>query len=208
LIRAVRYLAEKAGVRQFLDIGTGLPTMQNSHEVAQAAVPDSKIVYVDNDPVVLAHARALLTGTTPEGVTSYVDADYREPETIISDARNVLNLSRPVAVMFMGASGHLADFDEMRSIVSRVMAAVPSGSHLLLWDGVEFGEAKRRAGDAYADTGAVRYRFRAVEQLRECFDGLELVEPGLVPISSWRPELPEMGTAETVGGYGAMCRKL
>jgi uncharacterized SAM-dependent methyltransferase len=194
-------------VRQFLDIGTGLPTMQNTHEAARAAVPDSKIVYLDDDPVVLAHARALLTSTTSEGVTSYVDADYREPETIISDARTVPNFSRPVAVMFMGVLGHLADFDEMRSIVSRVMAAVPPGSHLLLRDGVEIGEAKRRVGEAYADTGAVRYHFRTVERPRECFDGLELVEPGLVSISWWA-RTPRKGTAETVGGYGAMGRKL
>ena len=207
LVRAVRYLAEEAGVRQFLDIGTGLPTMQNTHEVAQAAAPDSKVVYVDNDPVVLAHARALLTSTTPEGVTSYVDADYRDPDTIIADARNVLNFSRPVAVMFMGVLGHLAEFGEMCSVVSRVMAAVPSGGYLVLWDDIDVGEAKRQAGEAYADTGAVRYHFRTVEQLRQCFDGLELVEPGLVPLSLWRPDAAEVGTVDAVDGHGAVGRK-
>jgi hypothetical protein len=208
LNRAVRYLAEEAGVRQFLDIGTGLPTMQNTHEVVQAVAPDSKIVYVDNDPVVLAHARALLTSTTPEGVTSYVDADYREPETITLAARNILNFTEPVAVMFMGVLGHLAEFDKMRSVVARVMAAVPSGSYLLLWDDIDVGEAKRQAGDAYADTGAVRYHFRTVEQLRQCFGGLELVEPGVVPLNLWRPDVTEVGTVEPVDGHGAVGRKL
>jgi hypothetical protein len=116
LIRTVRFLAGEAGMRQFLDIGTGLPTMQNTHEVAQRVAPESRIVYVDNDPLVLAHARALLVNTTPEGVTTYVDADFHHPDLIISDARNVLNFTQPVAVMFMGVLGHVADFDELLSI--------------------------------------------------------------------------------------------
>ncbi|MGH3975099.1 MAG: SAM-dependent methyltransferase, partial [Pseudonocardiaceae bacterium] len=130
LIRAVRFLAGEAKIRQFLDIGTGLPTMQNTHEIAQQIAPESRIVYVDNDPLVLTHARALLVNTTPEGVTTYVDADFYDPDLIISDARNVLNFTEPIAVMFMGVLGHVADFDELRSIVGRVMAAVPSGSYL------------------------------------------------------------------------------
>ncbi|MGH3912529.1 MAG: SAM-dependent methyltransferase, partial [Pseudonocardiaceae bacterium] len=134
LIRVVRFLAGEAGMRQFLDIGTGLPTMQNTHEVAQQVAPESRIVYVDNDPLVLVHARALLHNTTPEGVTTYVDADFHDPDLIIADARNVLNFNRPVAVMFMGVLGHVADFSEVRSIVARVMAAVPSGSYLALYD--------------------------------------------------------------------------
>ncbi|MGH3696043.1 MAG: SAM-dependent methyltransferase [Pseudonocardiaceae bacterium] len=125
LIRAVRFLASEAGMRQFLDIGTGLPTMQNTHEVAQQVAPESRIVYVDNDPLVLAHARALLVNTTPEGVTTYVDADFHDPDLIIADARNVLNFHRPVAVMFMGVLGHVA---EMRSIVARVMVAAPGAA--------------------------------------------------------------------------------
>src|SRR5262245_16281460 len=118
LIRVVRFLAGEAGMRQFLDIGTGLPTMQNTHEVAQQVAPESKIVYVDNDPMVLAHARALLVNTTPAGVTTYVDADFYDPDLIIADARNVLNFTQPVAVMFMGVLGHVADFDELLSIVA------------------------------------------------------------------------------------------
>src|SRR5918997_6701515 len=105
LIRAVRYMASEAGIRQFLDIGTGLPTMQNTHEVAQQVAPESRIVYVDNDPLVLAHARTLLVNTTPEGVTTYVDADFHNPDLIVADARNVLNFSQPIAVMLMGVLG-------------------------------------------------------------------------------------------------------
>src|SRR5262249_12125965 len=137
LIRAVHYFAAEAGVRQFLDIGTGLPTMENTHEVAQRVAPDSLIVYVDNDPMVLAQARALLTNTTDEGVTDYVDADFRDPDQILADARNVLNFTKPIAVMFMGVLGHVADYDEAQSIVARVMAAVPPGSYLVLWDGTD-----------------------------------------------------------------------
>ncbi|MGH3909997.1 MAG: SAM-dependent methyltransferase, partial [Pseudonocardiaceae bacterium] len=131
LVRAVRYLAGEAGIRQFLDVGTGLPTMQNTHEVAQQIAPECRIVYVDNDPLVLAHARALLVNTTPEGVTTYIDADFHDPDLIISDARNVLNFTQPIGVMFMGVLGHVAESDDMRSIVARVMAAVPSGSYLV-----------------------------------------------------------------------------
>ncbi|MGH3692842.1 MAG: SAM-dependent methyltransferase [Pseudonocardiaceae bacterium] len=207
LIRAVRFLAGEAGTRQFLDIGTGLPTMQNTHQVAQQIAPTSRIVYVDNDPLVLAHARALLVNTTPEGVTTYVDADFHRPELIISDARDVLNFSQPVAVMFMGVLGHVADVAEMCSIVARVMAAVPSGSYLTLWDGTDADEAAREATANYAETGAVPYHLRSPEQIGRCFEGLEMVDPGLVPITQWRPNITEVGQAEPIDAYGAVARK-
>jgi hypothetical protein len=187
LIRAVRFLAGEAGLRQFLDIGTGLPTMQNTHEVAQQVAPESRIVYVDNDPLVLLHARALLRNTTPEGVTTYVDADFHDPDLIVSDARNVLNFNQPIAVMFMGVLGHCASFDEMRSIVARVMASVPSGSYLVLWDGTDDDRAYVEACAQWAENGAVPYIVRSIEQLRQCFEGLEFVDPGLVQITQWRP---------------------
>ncbi|HEX2299811.1 MAG TPA: SAM-dependent methyltransferase, partial [Pseudonocardiaceae bacterium] len=205
--RAVRHLAAEAGVRQFLDIGTGLPTANNTHEVAQRVAPESRIVYVDNDPLVLAHARALLVNTTPEGVTTYVDADFHDPDLIISDARNVLNLNQPVAVMFMGVLGHIADLDEMRSIVARVMAAVPSGSYLALYDGTDTSEAMREAAAKYAETGALPYNLRSPEQLGRCFEGLELMDPGLVSITQWRPDTAEVGDAEPIDQYGAVARK-
>ena len=207
LIRTVRFLAGEAGIRQFLDIGTGLPTMQNTHEVAQQIAPESRIVYVDNDPLVLAHARALLVNTTPEGVTTYVDADFHDPDLIIADARNVLNLSQPVGIMFMGVLGHVTDFDEMRSIVARVMAAVPSSSYLTLWDGTDTNEAALKATEKYAETGAVPYNLRSPEQIGQCFEGLEMVEPGLVPITQWRPDTTEIGMVEPIDAYGAVARK-
>jgi S-adenosyl methyltransferase len=207
LIRVVRFLAGEAGIRQFLDIGTGLPTLQNTHEVAQQIAPESKIVYVDNDPLVLLHARTLLRNTTPEGVTAYVDADFRDPDLIVSDARNVLNFNQPIAVMFMGVLGHVANYDEMRSIVARVMAAVPSGSYLALWDNTDTSEAQNEALVKYAETGAVPYLARSPEQVRRCFEGLEMVDPGFVPITQWRPNTVEVGTVEPIDAYGAVARK-
>jgi S-adenosyl methyltransferase len=207
LIRVVRFLAGEAGMRQFLDIGTGLPTMQNTHEVAQQVAPESRIVYVDNDPLVLAHARALLHNTTPEGVTTYIDADVHDPDLIISAARNVLNFHQPIAIMFMGILGHVADFDEARSIVARMMAAVPSDSYLALYDDTDTNEAAREATAQYAATGAVPYNLRSPEQIGQCFEGLELVEPGFVPITQWRPDTVEVGTARPADLYGAVARK-
>lgn len=207
LIRAVRFLAAEAGIRQFLDIGTGLPTMQNTHEVAQQIAPDSRIVYVDNDPLVLMYARALLRNTTPEGVTTYVDADFHDPDLIISDARNVLNFHRPVAVMFMGVLGHIADVDEMQSIVARVMDAVPSGSYLALYETIDASAAHVEATAKYAETGAVPYILRPIEQIAQCFKGLEMVDPGLVPITQWRPDALDVGRIKPIDTYGAVARK-
>ena len=207
LIRAVRYLAADAGVRQFLDIGTGLPTMQNTHEVAQQVAPDARIVYVDNDPLVLVHARALLVNNTPEGVTSYVHADYHDPGQIIADAANVLNFQQPITVMFMGVLGYAAEFDDVRSIVARVMAAVPSGSYLVLWDGTDTGEAVVEGGEKLVENGADPYILRSPDQIAQCFEGLEMVEPGLVPITQWRPEPGEIGKVEPLDAHGAVARK-
>jgi S-adenosyl methyltransferase len=207
LIRAVRFLAGEAGIRQFLDIGTGLPTMQNTHEVAQATAPDARIVYVDNDPLVLAHARALLVNTTPQGVTTYVDADYHNPELIIADARNVLDFTKPIAVMFMGVLGYVSDFDLLRSIVTRVLDSVPSGSYLVLWDGTNTGEAVRAGGSKLTETGAVPYHLRSPEQLGRCFEGFEMVPPGLVPITQWRPDNTDIGEPGHIDAYGAVSLK-
>ncbi len=205
LIRAVSHLAGEAGIRQFLDVGTGLPTLDNTHQVAQRIAPESRVVYVDNDPLVLAHARALLTNTTPEGVTTYVDADFHNPDQIVSDARNVLNFTKPIAVLFMGVLGHVADFDEARSIVARVVAAVPSGSYLVLWDSTDTSEGFDEAQQGYDDTGAVPYILRSPQQVARFFEGLELLEPGVVSISLWRPDANSAG--EAVDGYGAVARK-
>ena len=208
LIRTVRYLAGDIGIRQFLDIGTGLPTMQNTHEVAQQIAPESRIVYVDNDPLVLAHARALLVNTTPEGVSTYIDADFHDPDLILADARNVLNFTQPIGVMFMGVLGHVAESNEMRSIVARVMDAVPSGSYLVLWDGNDTDRAYVELCERYTATGGVPYRPRSVEEIGRNFEGLEMVDPGLVSITQWRPDPAEVGEIEPMdAATGAVARK-
>jgi hypothetical protein len=204
LNRVVRFLTADAGIRQFLDIGTGLPTMQNTHEIAQSIAPDSRIVYVDNDPIVLAHARVLLRNTTTEGVTAYVEADYHDPDLILASAREHLDFDQPIAVMFMGVLGHAKGFAESHAIVRRVVDAVPSGSYLAVWDGNDTNQALNALAENYAKSGGVPYIQQPIEHIRGYFDGLELVEPGLVPVTGWRPDPAEVGTAqalpETTGG--------
>ncbi|MFC7742538.1 SAM-dependent methyltransferase [Nocardiopsis composta] len=207
LARTVRYLAGEAGMRQFLDIGTGLPTADNTHEVAQAVAPDARIVYVDNDPLVLAHARALLT-STPEGRTDYIHADLREPEEILARARRVLDFDRPVALMLMGILGHLPDHAEARAVVRTLVAALPSGSHLVVNDGTNVhSRANAEAHEQYNSSGAAPYVQRSPEEIGAFFEGLELVEPGLVTVTRWRYEETGFGTPPEVDGYGAVGRK-
>ncbi|MBF6327782.1 SAM-dependent methyltransferase [Nocardia transvalensis] len=207
LIRAVKHLAGEAGIAQFLDIGTGLPTMQNTHEVAQSIVPDARIVYVDNDPLVLTHARALLTSTTDEGVTTYIEADFHNPEQIVEEARNVLNFTKPIGVMFMGVLGHARTYEDLRRIVNTVMAAVPSGSYLVYWDGTTDSPHYVRMCDEYAKSGGVPYYPRTQDELRAVFEGLELLDPGFGPITHWRrPEL-ELARVREIAAYGGVARK-
>jgi len=202
LARAVWYLAAEAGIRQFLDIGTGLPTANNTHEVAQRVAPEARIVYVDNDPVVLVHARALLT-STPEGVTDYVDADLRDPDKILEAAAATLDLTQPVALMLMGILGHITDYEEARSIVRRLLGGLPSGSYLVLYDGTDTDKAGVEAQEGYNRSGAVPYILRSPEQIAGFFDGLELVEPGVVPCPQWRPDPADLPTeVAAVGGVG------
>ncbi|MBH0779180.1 SAM-dependent methyltransferase [Nocardia bovistercoris] len=207
LIRAVSYLTGEIGIRQFLDIGTGLPTMQNTHEVAQSIAPESKIVYVDNDPLVLTHARALLTSTTPEGVTTYIDSDYHFPEQIITSARNVLNFNQPIGVMFMGVLGHAASYEELRRIVRTVLDAVPSGSYLVMWDGTDDSEAYVTLCKEYTNTGGAPYVPRPQAEIRAVFDGLELVEPGFTSLTQWRAPDAEVGEIRPISAYCAVARK-
>jgi hypothetical protein len=146
--------------------------------------------------------------TTPQGVTAYVAADMHEPEQIVGDAKNILNFTEPIGVLFMGVLGHVADYDEARSIVATVMGATPSGSHLTLWDGTDTSEDLVRANADYAETGGVPYIPRSPEQIDGYFDGLEKVEPGLVPVSRWRAEIAGVDAdAVEVAGYGAVARK-
>ena len=208
LIRAVRFLAGEVGIRQFLDIGTGLPTAENTHEVAQRVAQESRIVYVDNDPVVLIHARALLF-SSGEGRTAYVDADLHDPDTILDAAAETLDFTRPVALMLMGILGHVTDDDEARSIVKRLLDALGSGSHLVLCDGTDTNPAGVAAQEQYNRSGAVPYRLRSPAQLTSFFDGLELVEPGVVSVSQWRPDPADAvgGPPAAVDAFGGVGRK-
>jgi hypothetical protein len=190
LRRAVRYLAGEAGIRQFLDIGTGLPTADHTHEVAQAMAPESRIVYVDNDPIVLAHGRALLN-STPEGATAYIDADARDTDTILGKAAQTLDLSQPTAVMFLRVRQDIPDSEHPRQVVSRLMDALPSGSYLTISDTTRDIDADRVSGAASrlnAGMGPTRLTLRSRAEIAAFFDGLDLVEPGLVPLPQWRAE--------------------
>jgi len=204
--RAVRHLTAEEGVRQFLDVGTGLPTEENTHQVAQRIAPDSRIVYVDNDPLVLVHARALLSGH-PEGATHYVEADLHEPENIIHLARRHLDFERPIALMLMGIMGHVTDDDEAISIVRRLVAELPSGSYLVLEDGTDTDAAFLEAQKGYDDTGAVPYRLRSPAQIARFFEGLEPLEPGVVSLPLWRPDPSPQGPPAEAHAYGGIARK-
>jgi hypothetical protein len=206
LARAVRYLAGEAGVRQFLDIGTGLPTVDNTHEVAQRVAPESRIVYVDNDPLVLAHARALLT-SRPEGACDYIDADLHDPAAILAAAGATLDFTRPIAVMLLGVLGHLGDDDETRSIITRLMEAMAAGSYLVIAHGSSTSEALSEAGRRYNASGAAPYYVRSPEQVTRLFDGLELIEPGVVPVPWWRPDPSPFGLPAEVYSYCGIGRK-
>jgi hypothetical protein len=206
LARAVRYLAGEALIRQFLDIGTGLPTVDNTHEVAQRVAPACRIVYVDNDPLVLAHARALLT-SSPEGTCDYIDADVRDPGPILAAAARTLDFTRPVALMLLGILGHVGDYDQARSIVRRLVDALPPGSYLTLSDGANTSPARQEAHQRYAGTGAIPYTLRSPGQITGFFDGLDLLEPGVVPVSQWRPDPSAFGPPGHVDTFGGVARK-
>ncbi|TMR21987.1 SAM-dependent methyltransferase [Nonomuraea turkmeniaca] len=205
LRRAVTYLVAEAGIRQFLDIGTGLPTADNTHEVAQRIAPESRIVYVDNDPLVLVHARALLT-SRPEGVTDYIDADVRDPATILEGAAKTLDFSRPIGLMMLSIAGQVPDSDLAADLVRQYVAALPSGSHLALSDGVNVNPALVAAVSFYNERAAFPYTLRSPEQLADYFEGLELVEPGVVSTPLWRPppgeQQPPSAVISAVCGIG------
>lgn len=205
--RTVRFLTADCGVRQFLDIGTGLPTLDNTHEIAQRIAPESRIVYVDNDPIVLVHARSLLTGTA-QGATDYIDTDVRNPDGVIEGASATLDLDRPVAVMMLGILNFVLDTDEARNIVRRIMASVPSGSHLALThpttDTDLGGEGNVEAMTFWNENATPPITARSRAEISSFFDGLDLVTPGLVSCSQWRPE-PSSGSV--LPQFGALARK-
>jgi hypothetical protein len=210
LTRAVQYLAGEAGIRQFLDVGTGLPTVNNTHQVAQSIAPESRVVYADNDPLVLAHARALLT-SSPEGATDYVDADLRDPAKILQEAARTLDFSKPVAITLIAILHHITDFDEARSIVTRLMKAVPSGSYLVISHStnVIYGAVSDEAAGRWNKFGKPPVILRSPEQIALFFDGLEVVEPGIVSTPRWRPDAADIGegSARDVDQFCAVARK-
>ncbi|BCJ56102.1 hypothetical protein Asp14428_75770 [Actinoplanes sp. NBRC 14428] len=186
--RAVRHLVG-SGIRQFLDIGTGLPTADNTHEVAQASAAESRVVYVDNDPMVLVHARALLT-STPEGATDYVDADIRQTERILDTAGQTIDFREPVAIMLLGILNFVPDDAEARRIVETLVSAVPAGSYLVLSHPTRevAPEAVDRAVQMWNAGGAAQMVVRDPADIATFFTGLELLDPGVVTCSQWRPD--------------------
>ena len=203
LRRAVQYLAGEAGIRQFLDIGTGLPTAENTHEVAQSIAPEARVVYVDNDPIVLAHARALLT-SSPQGQTAYIDADARDTGRILAEAARTLDFSQPVAVMALLVLQYVPDADDPQQIVTTLMDAVPSGSYLTISDTTTDIDTERlHAGTARlnARLGSAQSTPRPRAAIERYFTGLELVEPGLVPMPQWRT-LPDPLVIPALAGMG------
>ncbi|MEV4333317.1 SAM-dependent methyltransferase [Streptomyces sp. NPDC049597] len=206
--RAVRYLAGEAGIRQFLDIGTGLPSADNTHEVAQRVAPESRIVYVDNDPLVLVHARALLT-SSPEGVTDYLDADLRDTDTILERAAKTLDLSRPVGLMLLGVVIFVEDDEESYALVRRLMDALAPGSHLVLSHTIT-SPAMPDVDAAVAfwnEHGTPRLTQRTPDQLARYFEGLELLEPGIVSCNRWRPDKGDPAMPDEVAMFAGVGRK-
>jgi hypothetical protein len=205
LARVVRFLAGEAGIRQFLDIGTGIPTAGNTHEVAQSVAPEARVVYADYDPVVLAHARALMT-SHPAGATDYLDADLRDTGKILGQAAATLDFTRPVAVMLIGILHFIDDEDQPYDIVSRLLGAVPSGSYLAIShmasdiSATQVAAAKARLDQMMYQQGS----YRTQAGVARFFDGLELAEPGVVPIQKWRPdsEMEAQRAAVLWGGVG------
>src|ERR1700760_3846056 len=208
--RAVKYLASEAGISQFLDLGTGLPSANNVHEVAQAINPEARVVYADNDPIVLAHARALLS-SGPRGVTAYLDADVRQPETILANpaVRETLDFGLPIALMLVAVLHFLPDEDDPRGIVRTLVDALPSGSYLVASHATaeHNPEGLSGAGRAYS-RGGLRGAIRTSEEFGDlAFSGLEVVDPGVVLVSEWRPEEPIRPLPSEVNTYGGVARK-
>jgi SAM-dependent methyltransferase len=184
LVRSVGYVTGGAGVRQFLDVGTGLPTADNTHQVAQRIAAESKIVYVDNDPLVLSHARALLT-SSPEGVTQYVDADGRDSRRVLAEAGKTLDFAQPVGLIMSGVLGHVTDDDQAHTMVREYVAALAPGSYLIALDGshsIEHGEAEK----IWNEQANPPYVLRSPAAFGRFFEGLELVEPGVTSAPLWR----------------------
>ena len=206
--RAVHYLAADEGIRQFLDIGTGLPSANNTHEVAQRTAPDARVVYVDKDPIVLSHARALLTGS-PEGATEYVDADLRDTSPILEQAAVTLDFRQPMAVMLIGVLHCIPDDDDPATIVARLLAAVPSGSYLVVAHPARDIHARQvtTAADRMNPLMSEPVTLRTRDEVSRFLEGVDLVEPGLVQLHRWRPGPEGPVPGHDIANYGAVGRK-
>jgi hypothetical protein len=207
LARVVRFLAGEAGIRQFLDIGTGIPTANHTHQVAQSVAPDCRVVYVDNDPVVLSHARALLT-SDPAGATEYIDADLNDPQKILDGAAQLLDFSRPAAVMLMAILQHIDDEHDPYAVVAALLDALPPGSYLAIShpaSDIDAAAMAKMAG-VLNKMMAEKVTFRDRAAVSGFFTGLELVEPGLVQASKWRPA-SEMEAASPAALWAGVARK-
>ncbi|MFF2128960.1 SAM-dependent methyltransferase [Streptomyces olivochromogenes] len=206
--RAVRHLVTACGIRQFLDIGTGLPTADNTHEVAQRLAPEARIVYVDNDPLVLAHARALLT-SSPEGRTDHLDEDLRNVDAILERAARTLDLSEPVGLMLLGVVIFIADEAEAYDIVRRLLEGLPSGSHLVLSHTITSPVMPDvdAAVSYWNQHGTPWITQRTPEAVARFFDGLDLLEPGVVSCSRWRPQSADGDEPAEVAMFGGVGRK-
>ena len=206
--RVLRYLVTEAGIRQFLDIGTGLPLVGSTHEVAQSLVPECRVAYVDNDPMVLSHARALMK-SAPGGAVGYVDADVRDTAAIMTGAQETLDLSLPVAVMLLFTLAYVPDATEAAEVVSSLMAAVPSGSHVAIYhlasDLDPALEEAARQWNKLMPTQPIKLRSR--QEVAALAAGLELVPPGLVPITEWRRTPGDPSFEHPVPVYGLLARK-
>ena len=205
--RTTRFLVAEAGMRQFLDIGTGIPTALNTHEVAQGIAPESRIVYVDNDPMVLAHARALLT-SHPNGMTSYIDADLRDAGPILTEAEGLLDFGRPIGVILMAVLQFIPDDADPWAIVATIMDAVPSGSYLVISHPASDIQAAAMAGMAQRLNSVMKQQVkpRSKEEVGRFFDGLELVEPGIIRCPEWRPDNPADAAGKSTM-WGGVARK-
>jgi hypothetical protein len=206
LVRVVRYLAGPAGVRQFLDLGSGIPSTNNTHEVAQSVDPSARIVYVDNDPIVLAHTKALLSSTRP-GSTDYIQADLRDPGPILEQARRTLDFDQPVAVMMLGVLHLVQDEEDPWGLVDRWMAAVPVGSYLVIsHPALEIHSGQQEAQRRYNERVSTPQTLRTRADVARFFTNLELVEPGLVQVHQWRPDRDDADAAPSA--HGGLAKKV
>ena len=219
LVRAVRFLAGPARIRQYLDIGSGLPAGGNTHEIAQRIAPDSGVVYADHDPAVMLHAKALLENpmlaSTPQGSVSYADADLRDVAAVLAGAAGGLDMAKPVALILLGILGHVEDYGAARSITSQLMDALPAGSYLVIADGVAANPAVTSAQRRYDETARPRYGasapppylLRKPDELASFFAGLDLVEPGVVACPMWRPDGRGPDEPDEAVAYCGVARK-